>query len=1191
VKVEVSRQVNEGIAQMVDAAANLQLAGMAKALVSVERFKFRIQETQRSSMETAVHDFWEGVSKAVDKVGKDVEGLDAHALAVSTRPVDAWLQAFSSLRKEEQAALMAGLRSDEAVTDLGAWIRCTLASLLQDLVDGGTTVRQVQEQRFLDIRKRCQVAERLHRTIQSEPLDLTPVRERLLQRKEEASGAVDQRDLRSFNKELKILKMAKEDLPEADLGDDVAELERDFNAKVLEPLKDEIGQKTDVPGVVSKLVAMRAVADTVPEACSMVMEAVTHTVTALQSNPVFKKSMRTLGLQLNATPVGRNIVAEQSTFSMVNSMSLNALFRKAGQTGSADNIARLVLDSGLDQDEYSELKRALNEHEQLLTELQCKYLVQGKGIDTMLDEVKSDVHTRVAEATSAKGARALLTQLAATYMIVRCGKAYLETPPDEQADTLVVPHSCQLLVLFRLLQLHKSGSRGYWSSSGGSEKRQLKRSHLAQVLTGEGKCLTLGLLAAFLALHGTESDIVCYRKFLSDQDRNAMQPFLSFIGVEDKVRYATFDELCNERLEVIQAASASLLEPVELPFNAVDKSQRALLIDEVDVLFGRRFYGNTWNGGFKLRCKEAQALVRFVFNEEQAGRDASSTVLQSTEFAALMDRFPEEVRPILHPVFTGVALALAHNVKEWTSPSPELSKDGKRVGYKERDEICFDVVYSNKTVFAYLTYEMDERITAEVAEANLGIDLVCGRFSFAELPKSYRFILGVTGTLRELLDVDGIRNVIQRDYKIEHFTYAPSVFGQRRLNFKEGEHVDVQYTEADWLSRIEGMVEDERKAKSAVLVFFKNSETLKKYPNWMDLNCVEERTDPHRRNAHITAATATGQVTLLTRSYGRGVDFLMPTGHQVVVVQTFLSSLVSEQTQIKGRTARQGQPGQYRLVLCGEHLEGKMAFTSAEVEQMRSGSGEDIKRLLATKQREKTKAKAATMNQRKERAAELEQATKAWETLLFKPEAPVASKLQQLAHWNTRRAQGHYTLLLDNSGSMRGSGWSQLVDAFDGFCSALRNNVSAQACTTVSVVLFNHVAYVIKPHHAKVSELQSIRHYCCMGGTDFGAAFDACHALLGHPEATANEFVLFMTDGGANFPTEQLDSLLSDHGPRIKKVTCIAFGANADLCCLDLISQHFTAAGVPAVVKSPDDGASLLEAFTEAAGSLAVHGV
>lgn len=67
-----------------------------------------------------------------------------------------------------------------------------------------------------------------------------------------------------------------------------------------------------------------------------------------------------------------------------------------------------------------------------------------------------------------------------------------------------------------------------------------------------------------------------------------------------------------------------------------------------------------------------------------------------------------------------------------------------------------------------------------------------------------------------------------------------------------------------------------------------------------------------------------GRVTLLTREFGRGVDYQVEA--KVVeqggmhVIQTFFSVDVKEEVQIKGRTARKDDPGSYELILCLEHL-------------------------------------------------------------------------------------------------------------------------------------------------------------------------------------------------------------------------------------------------------------------------------
>jgi len=617
-------------------------------------------------------------------------------------------------------------------------------------------------------------------------------------------------------------------------------------------------------------------------------------------------------------------------------------------------------------------------------------------------------------------------------------------------------------------------------------------------------------------------------------------------------------------------------------------SQRALLIDEVDVFFGRQFFGQTWDGGFRLDTPEAVALVRYIFEEQRNGRPITN-VTRTPPFQNLMDSLPAE----MHEALKGVAMLLVHNIEEWARPEPILDAETGRIGYKEKDEVNYGLCHSNKTVFAYLTFEMENKITPELATEHLGVDLFCGRFSFAELPKEYGIILGVTGTLRELLDVQDIRQILEREYGFKHYTYTPSIFGERRLTFRPAEHVSILDNEADWISRIEGIVEHERRAGNAVLVFFKNETYLKKYPGWTNLECLTERTDPRRRSGYVAAATTAGRVTLLTKAFGRGIDFQMPDGegHQVVVVSTFLSSLISEETQIKGRTARQGKPGQYRLVLCAQHLEAKMGFRTEDIQALKSGSGNQIMELLRQKQQRKTQVKAAGMSQRKEKAAQIEQDTKAWEKMLFDPTVSTQNKLTKLAAWNGNEmfSPVHYTVLLDQSSSMGGEPWRQLTVAFDSFKQELLRDQVSAAAINVSVVLFNHMAHVVEPTHAKAREVQDItRHQAC-GGTDFGAAFAACHSVLGRSLPQAKELLLFLTDGSAAFPEQQIRALLADHGTRIKSLTCVAFGGGADARALQQIGALFTEANIPFTTKTPGDEASLVQTFKEAAGSRALH--
>jgi preprotein translocase subunit SecA len=64
----------------------------------------------------------------------------------------------------------------------------------------------------------------------------------------------------------------------------------------------------------------------------------------------------------------------------------------------------------------------------------------------------------------------------------------------------------------------------------------------------------------------------------------------------------------------------------------------------------------------------------------------------------------------------------------------------------------------------------------------------------------------------------------------------------------------------------------------------------------------------------------------MTNSFGRGTDFKIYDDSVLLkgglhVIQTFLSTETSEEVQIEGRTARQGNKGSYKLLFQEENLE------------------------------------------------------------------------------------------------------------------------------------------------------------------------------------------------------------------------------------------------------------------------------
>jgi hypothetical protein len=79
---------------------------------------------------------------------------------------------------------------------------------------------------------------------------------------------------------------------------------------------------------------------------------------------------------------------------------------------------------------------------------------------------------------------------------------------------------------------------------------------------------------------------------------------------------------------------------------------------------------------------------------------------------------------------------------------------------------------------------------------------------------------------------------------------------------------------------------------------------------------------------------------LLTKAFGRGTDFIcydeqLQFNGGIHVLQTFFSFNQSEEVQIKGRTARQGNKGSFSLVLLDSDLE-RIGITGNVIDRMRS---------------------------------------------------------------------------------------------------------------------------------------------------------------------------------------------------------------------------------------------------------------
>ena len=108
---------------------------------------------------------------------------------------------------------------------------------------------------------------------------------------------------------------------------------------------------------------------------------------------------------------------------------------------------------------------------------------------------------------------------------------------------------------------------------------------------------------------------------------------------------------------------------------------------------------------------------------------------------------------------------------------------------------------------------------------------------------------------------------------------------------------------------------------------FQTSEEFEPYVN----KCIilNERQPEKDRNLLIMRAMQKESITLVTRPFGRGTDFIIyersvSEGKGAHLVCTFVPRDKSEEVQIIGRVARQDNPGSYCFIFTEDELDAKL---------------------------------------------------------------------------------------------------------------------------------------------------------------------------------------------------------------------------------------------------------------------------
>ena len=259
----------------------------------------------------------------------------------------------------------------------------------------------------------------------------------------------------------------------------------------------------------------------------------------------------------------------------------------------------------------------------------------------------------------------------------------------------------------------------------------------------------------------------------------------------------------------------------------------------------------------------------------------------------------------------------------------------------------FSTYFGYKTLYTYFLENENGKISRESLDEHIGFSIKLGSYSYAEIPKNnFYAILGVSGTLSTLSETE--KKVIENEYDIKFKTFMPSVYGRKNLIFnkkddilieKDENHFKVIAREID--NRIKGR---NTGTKRAIFVVFENKGELNKFydsdeflPYKLNTNILSEEVNNNEKKKIVSSATFSGTITLFTRIFGRGTDFIVfdeiVSGNGGVhVIQTFLSEEISEEIQIMGRTARQGADGSYGIIIARSSLD-KFDITEKELQE------------------------------------------------------------------------------------------------------------------------------------------------------------------------------------------------------------------------------------------------------------------
>ncbi|CAF4470583.1 unnamed protein product [Rotaria sp. Silwood2] len=708
------------------------------------------------------------------------------------------------------------------------------------------------------------------------------IRDENLNRQEYDSFNLYYNNMISFKNEMKITKF--------EISHKTEKIENKFFEKIRQ-WEAQIESATRIDDVAKILIHMKHAADNILSFKPKMHKKIDAILVEFKNRKKDPTAFGKLGVLLNQdeTGIGQSIVAEHTAFQGYSLSLFNEKSRRHGIDYVLENISGEVLDK-------KKLKTRYEKFHDIYDRLVKQYLKLNVVLDPLIADTKlfaGYVKQQPKDIQWDSTIRNKVPELAAhvfALWTLQNAQHYFEADGVGNRDSyLFQPHTAQVISIFRML--------------GIDDTEEELSNNLVQIGTGEGKSVTLGATASILALLGFDVCCACYSEYLSLLDYTAFVPLFDSLVVEQLI--SNDSNIAVENAKII-------------------KRPKILLIDEVDVFFSRDFYGNVYTPAASLKEPTITSLVNYIWTQRKSKLNLNK-IKEAQEYRNCCVRFPKWESLIKEAIKDMLC-----DVNSFESHNYVVKED--KIGYIEQDNIIYNAAYGYKTLFAYYFEHEKGKISRQSLEDNICIRIKCGDFSYAETPLQFQYIMGVTGTLVTLSDPE--KSIIKDVYKVNKTTITPSVFGANNLKFTKKDDIRIESSDNYFnviIREINDRLVGKSSEKRAVLVFFESQKKLKTFYESKALESIKDSVVYLTEEASLTEK----------ETFGRGTDFIchdpfVAANGGIHVIQTFLSEEISEEVQIKGRTARQGDYGSYSMILLDDDLE-KFQIEKSDIQNIKDG--------------------------------------------------------------------------------------------------------------------------------------------------------------------------------------------------------------------------------------------------------------